>query len=112
MPTLTKSSFAEEIRPGLITMSSTIRVWEISTGRPRNVVLAMGRKAQSSWKRFSKREGKRASSYPVINSLHTSRLGITNGSRHSAAEGHTKICRAMREALQEIDNGDCANDAG
>lgn len=66
------------------------------------VVVTMGRMAEGSWKRLADRQPTVASTYHVIRSLHTSGRGITNGSRHTAAEGRERVCDAMREALEVV----------
>lgn len=67
------------------------------------VVLTMGGKAENSWNRLRKSSRSHATTYQVINSLHTSNRGITSGSRHTKREGVEKVCRAMREAMEILD---------
>lgn len=67
------------------------------------VVLTMGGKAENSWNRLRKSNRSCVATYHVIKSLHTSGLGITNGSRHTAREGVEKVCRAMRQAMEILD---------
>ncbi len=68
------------------------------------VVMLMGGAARDGWdQHVCLRHPSVRTRYHVIRSLHTSPLGITNGSQHSKAEGVAKVIASMREALAMID---------
>ena len=67
------------------------------------IVMLMGSVARDGWERLCLRHPSVRTRYHVIRSLHTSPLGITNGSQHSKAEGVGKVIASMREALAMID---------
>ncbi len=58
-----------------------------------------GRKAQGSWTKLRKVHPAVAAKYRYVDSLHTSGLGITNGSRQSKEAGMAKVANDLRAAL-------------
>ena len=67
------------------------------------VIMAMGRNAQQAWRRLERKRPLVTRKYRLFQTLHTSGLGITNGSRQRAEVGEAEVCRAMHEALALID---------
>ena len=64
-----------------------------------HTVVAGGGKAQASWKKLRRVYPAVAAHYRCIESLHTSGLGITNGSRHSKEEGMARVAEDLRRAI-------------
>lgn len=68
------------------------------------VVMLMGGEARNGWARLRKQHPAVQDRYHVLESLHPSGRGITNGSRHTKAIGVEKVIQSMRKALPIIDS--------
>lgn len=66
------------------------------------VVILMGKIAQDGWRRLCRRHPAMLHRYVVSEGLHTSPLGITNGSQHRKSEGVEVVVSVMRAALDVI----------
>ncbi len=61
-------------------------------------VCLCGRKAEDAWARYATKHATAASRLTVVDSLHTSRRGITRGGQHSREVGIEKLVESMRLA--------------
>ncbi len=64
-----------------------------------HTVVLGGGDAMKAWARFSRQRPTAASRYRVLETRHTSGRGITNGGRHTKAEGMAHVVGTLREAI-------------
>ena len=66
-------------------------------------VVACGRVAQESWRRFARQDPRSAARLTKFNTFHTSGRGITNGGRQTKADGINHVVATLREAASDAE---------